>query len=247
MRLTSLKMAVLAAPLALSLPLAGQTPAQAQDLGALMGALGQAGPIQGEPLPFSPKIFGQPTPMQLWLRPSPGPEGHLRVDGRARAPEAKTHLSRIFARALAQQVGGALHVQGVRVDALSVDGRAFAASGEIWHAAQQGPEIRKTPFSAPEIQKTPFSVRANYVVAPEGLKFRPEGRIGPAPAALRAGFERLLQPVELVAQAPLDGARLVSFSPRFADGALEAEASFLASPQALAGFWALLMGVGANF
>ncbi|MDD2869515.1 hypothetical protein [Neomegalonema sp.] len=224
MRLRSLAAAALIA--ALTAPAA---PARSQDLGALAGFLGGG----GAPVDLSPTIFGAPTPVRIWLRPSAGPEGWLRVEGRAQAPQARVHLERGLKQELALRTRGALHVEGVALSQLSADARAFHLAGEIRHAPRPGGRVESSGFEA----------RIPYAVTPQGLKLRPEGRLGAAPPALRAAVEALLQPVDLVAEEALQGTRLESFVPSVsAQGDLEARAALLASPQALTNFWALALG-----
>lgn len=227
-----------AAALAAALALPASAPAQnfseglglSEGLGGVFGMLAAGGPFA-----LNPRIAGEATPIQIWIAPGPASEGALQVEGRARVERAKAHAERILAAALRQQARGTLHIEGVALSALSADARAFALEGVALHAPRPGAPLARAAFQA----------RIPYVVAPEGLKLRPEGRIAEAPPALRAAFGALLQPVDLAPQAQMEGARLLSFTPALsAGGALEARAAFLATPQALANFWALAASGG---
>lgn len=230
MRLRSLAAAALAAALTLPSPMTA-APAAAQDLGALLGLFGGGGAIG--PLALSPEIYGRPTPVQLWISPSPGPQGWTQVDGRVRTENFRATIERGLTQALVKETRGHLRIEGVRLTSLSLEPGAFRGEGEIRHAPASGGRERRTPFEA----------RIPYVVAPEGLKLRPELRLGEAPAALRAAAGRLAQPLDLVALENMRGARLVSFAPSLdAAGVLDARARFLASPEALSAFMALALG-----
>ncbi len=229
MRLRSLAAAAFIAALSMSSLCAA--PARSQDFSALAGFLGGG----GAPVSLSPNLFGAPTPMQIWLRPSAGPEGWLQVEGRAQVPQIRGHLERGLKQELARRTRGALQIEGVALSRFSADARAFHLAGEIRHAPRPGARVQASAFEA----------SLPYVVSPQGLKLRPEGRMGAAPPALRAAVEDLLQPVDLVAEAALQGTRLESFVPSVsAAGDLEARALLLASPQALTNFWALALGGG---
>lgn len=216
--------AVLIGALSVSAPAA-----RSQGFDALAGFLGGG----GAPISLSPRLFGEPVPLRVWVRPSAGPEGWLKVEGRAQVPQIRSHVERGLKQELTRKTRGALIIDGVRLTRASANSRAFHLTGEIRHAARPGAPLAASPFEA----------RIPYSVTPQGLKLRPEGRVRQAPPALEAAVAEMLQPLDLVAEAGLEGARLERFSPSVsASGELEARADFLASPQAMANFWALALG-----